>query len=164
VPSGPRPSRHGYSRAESTWLRAAPTQVISTPTLSMKKLSEDFAETKGGQWRLGTFFIISPEPIPYRKKAEVIMKVAVLGSGMVGKAHEAALRHRYEFLIAGHGKPCSDHFVKTMANTMTTALRQAWQSIGEQRRHQGHPRAALRPGAVPLVHQATAGDPSGALG
>lgn len=43
--------------------------------------------------------------------------------------HISALRHRYEFLIPGHGKPCSDEFVKTMANTMTTAVRQARQSI-----------------------------------
>jgi glyoxylase-like metal-dependent hydrolase (beta-lactamase superfamily II) len=43
--------------------------------------------------------------------------------------HISALRHRYEFLIPGHGKPCSDQFVKTMADTMTTAVRQAWQSI-----------------------------------
>lgn len=43
--------------------------------------------------------------------------------------HISALRHRYEFLIPGHGKPCSDQFVKTMADTMTTALRQARQSI-----------------------------------
>ncbi|MBX7444924.1 MULTISPECIES: MBL fold metallo-hydrolase [unclassified Arthrobacter] len=43
--------------------------------------------------------------------------------------HISALRHRYEFLIPGHGTPCSDQFVKTMANTMTTAVRQARQSI-----------------------------------
>jgi glyoxylase-like metal-dependent hydrolase (beta-lactamase superfamily II) len=43
--------------------------------------------------------------------------------------HLSALRHRYEFLVPGHGKPCSDEFVKTMANTMTTAVRQATQSI-----------------------------------
>ena len=43
--------------------------------------------------------------------------------------HISALRHRYEFLIPGHGQPCSDQFVKTMANTMTTAVRQARQSI-----------------------------------
>lgn len=43
--------------------------------------------------------------------------------------HISALRHRYEFLIPGHGEPCSDQFVKTMANTMTTAVRQATQSI-----------------------------------
>jgi glyoxylase-like metal-dependent hydrolase (beta-lactamase superfamily II) len=43
--------------------------------------------------------------------------------------HISALRHRYEFLIPGHGKPCSDQFVKTMADTMTTAVRQARQSI-----------------------------------
>ncbi|MDE8585918.1 MBL fold metallo-hydrolase [Arthrobacter sp. NQ4] len=43
--------------------------------------------------------------------------------------HISALRHRYEFLIPGHGEPCSDQFVKTMADTMTTAVRQARQSI-----------------------------------
>jgi len=43
--------------------------------------------------------------------------------------HISALRHRYEFLIPGHGTPCSDQFVKTMANTMSTAVRQARQSI-----------------------------------
>ncbi|WP_285240473.1 MBL fold metallo-hydrolase [Pseudarthrobacter sp. MEB009] len=43
--------------------------------------------------------------------------------------HIFALRLRYEFLIPGHGQPCSDQFVKTMANTMTTAVRQATQSI-----------------------------------
>lgn len=43
--------------------------------------------------------------------------------------HISALRHRYEFLIPGHGQPCSDEFVKTMANTMTTAARQARQSL-----------------------------------
>jgi glyoxylase-like metal-dependent hydrolase (beta-lactamase superfamily II) len=43
--------------------------------------------------------------------------------------HISALRHRYEFLIPGHGQPCSDQFVKTMANTMSTAVRQALQSI-----------------------------------
>jgi len=43
--------------------------------------------------------------------------------------HISALRHRYEFLIPGHGQPCTDQFVKTMADTMTTAVRQARQSI-----------------------------------
>lgn len=43
--------------------------------------------------------------------------------------HISALRHRYEFLIPGHGEPCSDQFVRTMANTMSTAVRQARQSI-----------------------------------
>ena len=45
--------------------------------------------------------------------------------------HISALRHRYEYLIPGHGQPCSDQFVKTMANTMTTAVRQAQRSIRE---------------------------------
>lgn len=43
--------------------------------------------------------------------------------------HISALRHRYEFLVPGHGKCCSDQFVKTMASTMSTAVRQALQSI-----------------------------------
>lgn len=43
--------------------------------------------------------------------------------------HISALRHHYEFLVPGHGKLCGDQLVKTMANTMTTAVRQAWQSI-----------------------------------
>lgn len=45
--------------------------------------------------------------------------------------HLSALRHRYEFLIPGHGEPCSDQFVKTMANTMSTAVRQAIQATRE---------------------------------
>jgi glyoxylase-like metal-dependent hydrolase (beta-lactamase superfamily II) len=45
--------------------------------------------------------------------------------------HVSALRHRYEFLIPGHGEPCSDQFVKTMADTMTTAVRQATQATRE---------------------------------
>ena len=45
--------------------------------------------------------------------------------------HLSALRHRYEFLIPGHGEPCGDQFVKTMANTMTTAVRQAVQATRE---------------------------------
>jgi len=43
--------------------------------------------------------------------------------------HISALRRRYEFLIPGHGKPCSDGYVQTLANTMSTAVRQARQSI-----------------------------------
>lgn len=43
--------------------------------------------------------------------------------------HISALRHRYDYLIPGHGEPCSDTFVKTMADTMTTAARQARQSL-----------------------------------
>lgn len=43
--------------------------------------------------------------------------------------HISALRHRYEYLIPGHGKPCSDQLVTTMANTMVAAVRQARQSI-----------------------------------
>lgn len=40
----------------------------------------------------------------------------------------SALRHRYEFLVPGHGEPVNDEFVRTMANTMTTAVRQAQQA------------------------------------
>ncbi|MEO5781192.1 MBL fold metallo-hydrolase [Arthrobacter sp. PAMC25284] len=43
--------------------------------------------------------------------------------------HLSALRHRYEFLIPGHGEPVGDKFVRTMADTMGTAVRQATQSI-----------------------------------
>ena len=45
--------------------------------------------------------------------------------------HLSALRHRNEFLIPGHGEPCSDQFVKTMADTMSTAVRQATQATRE---------------------------------
>ena len=45
--------------------------------------------------------------------------------------HVSALRHRYEFLIPGHGEPCNDQFVKTMADTMATAVRQAIQATRE---------------------------------
>lgn len=37
----------------------------------------------------------------------------------------SALRHRYEHLVPGHGKPAGDELVQTMANTMATAIRQA---------------------------------------
>lgn len=43
--------------------------------------------------------------------------------------HISALRHRYSFLVPGHGEPCTDQFVKTMANTLSTAIRQARQSL-----------------------------------
>ncbi|MCZ2402314.1 MBL fold metallo-hydrolase [Paenarthrobacter sp. Z7-10] len=43
----------------------------------------------------------------------------------------SALRHRYEFLVPGHGQPVDDEFVRTMANTMTTAVRQARQATRE---------------------------------
>ena len=43
----------------------------------------------------------------------------------------SALRHRYEFLVPGHGQPVNDEFVRTMANTMTTAVRQAQQATRE---------------------------------
>ena len=36
-----------------------------------------------------------------------------------------------KFLVPGHGEPCSDEFVKTMADTMTTAARQATQATRE---------------------------------
>ena len=39
--------------------------------------------------------------------------------------HISALRHRYEFLIPGHGMPCSDQFVKPRAPTRRTAGRPA---------------------------------------
>ncbi|WP_285728246.1 MBL fold metallo-hydrolase [Psychromicrobium xiongbiense] len=37
----------------------------------------------------------------------------------------SALRHRYEFLVPGHGRPVGDDFVRAMANTMSTAVRTA---------------------------------------
>lgn len=43
----------------------------------------------------------------------------------------SALRHRYEFLAPGHGKSVSDDFVKTMANTMSTAIRMAREAARE---------------------------------
>ncbi len=43
--------------------------------------------------------------------------------------HISALRNRYDFLIPGHGEPCDDRFVQTMANTMATATQQARQSL-----------------------------------
>jgi glyoxylase-like metal-dependent hydrolase (beta-lactamase superfamily II) len=43
----------------------------------------------------------------------------------------SALRNRYEFLVPGHGTPVSDEFVRTMANTMTTAVRQGHQATRE---------------------------------
>ncbi|MFI5086018.1 MAG: MBL fold metallo-hydrolase [Actinomycetales bacterium] len=43
----------------------------------------------------------------------------------------SALRHRYEFLVPGHGRPVNDEFVRTMANTMATAVRQARQASRE---------------------------------
>jgi hypothetical protein len=35
------------------------------------------------------------------------------------------VRHRYEFLIPGHGEPCGDQFVKTVPTTVTAAVRQS---------------------------------------
>ncbi|MBG0738093.1 MBL fold metallo-hydrolase [Paeniglutamicibacter antarcticus] len=43
----------------------------------------------------------------------------------------SALRGRYEFLVPGHGLPVSDDFVKVMAGTMATAVRQARQASRE---------------------------------
>ncbi|MCY0903956.1 MBL fold metallo-hydrolase [Arthrobacter sp. H14-L1] len=43
----------------------------------------------------------------------------------------SALRGRYEFLVPGHGLPVSDNFVRVMADTMTTAVRQARQASRE---------------------------------
>ncbi len=43
----------------------------------------------------------------------------------------SALRGRFEFLVPGHGLPVSDDFVKVMAETMTTAVRQARQASRE---------------------------------
>lgn len=43
----------------------------------------------------------------------------------------SALRHRYEFLAPGHGKSVGDDFVKTMANTMSTAIRMAREAARE---------------------------------
>ncbi|WP_394939861.1 MBL fold metallo-hydrolase [Psychromicrobium sp. YIM B11713] len=43
----------------------------------------------------------------------------------------SALRHRYEFLAPGHGRPVNDEFVKTMATTMSTAVRMAQEAMRE---------------------------------
>ncbi|WP_427015478.1 MBL fold metallo-hydrolase [Pseudarthrobacter sp. P1] len=43
----------------------------------------------------------------------------------------SALRHRYEFLVPGHGEPVDDEFVQTMAHTMATAIRQAQDATRE---------------------------------
>ncbi len=43
----------------------------------------------------------------------------------------SALRHRYEFLVPGHGEPMSDAEVKAMATTMSTAVRLARQATQE---------------------------------
>ena len=45
--------------------------------------------------------------------------------------HISALRHRYENLVPGHGGLCSDAFVRTMADTMATAVRSARQATRE---------------------------------
>ena len=45
--------------------------------------------------------------------------------------HISALRHRYEYLVPGHGAPMDDREVKTMADTMVTAVRQAHQATRE---------------------------------
>ncbi|NYE95496.1 glyoxylase-like metal-dependent hydrolase (beta-lactamase superfamily II) [Psychromicrobium silvestre] len=43
----------------------------------------------------------------------------------------SALRQRYEFLAPGHGRPVNDEFVKTMATTMSTAVRMAQEAMRE---------------------------------
>ena len=45
--------------------------------------------------------------------------------------HISALRHRYEYLVPGRGDPMDDREVKTMADTMVTAVRQAHQATRE---------------------------------
>ncbi|BCT77323.1 MBL fold hydrolase [Sinomonas cyclohexanicum] len=45
--------------------------------------------------------------------------------------HISALRNRYENLVPGHGGLCSDAFVRTMADTMATAVRSAVQATRE---------------------------------
>ncbi|GAB4099477.1 MBL fold metallo-hydrolase [Sinomonas halotolerans] len=45
--------------------------------------------------------------------------------------HISALRHRYEHLVPGHGGLCSDATVRTMADTMATAVRSARQATRE---------------------------------
>lgn len=45
--------------------------------------------------------------------------------------HISALRNRYEHLVPGHGGLCSDAFVRTMADTMATAVRSAIQATRE---------------------------------
>lgn len=45
--------------------------------------------------------------------------------------HISALRHRYENLVPGHGALCTDVAVRTMAETMATAVRSARQATRE---------------------------------
>lgn len=45
--------------------------------------------------------------------------------------HISALRHRYEHLVPGHGGLCTDVAVRTMAETMATAVRSARQATRE---------------------------------
>lgn len=45
--------------------------------------------------------------------------------------HLSALRHNYEYLVPGHGEPVADAFVRTMADTMATAVRSARQASRE---------------------------------
>ncbi|WP_415856475.1 MBL fold metallo-hydrolase [Sinomonas sp. G460-2] len=45
--------------------------------------------------------------------------------------HISALRHRYEHLVPGHGALCTDVAVRTMAETMATAVRSARQATRE---------------------------------
>ena len=45
--------------------------------------------------------------------------------------HISALRNRYEYLVPGHGRLCGDALVRTMADTMATAVRSAIQATRE---------------------------------
>ncbi|MFJ3958407.1 MBL fold metallo-hydrolase [Arthrobacter sp. NPDC090010] len=45
--------------------------------------------------------------------------------------HISALRHRYEYLVPGHGALMDDGAVRTMADTMAMAVRQAHQATRE---------------------------------
>ncbi|NUP74887.1 MAG: MBL fold metallo-hydrolase [Sinomonas sp.] len=45
--------------------------------------------------------------------------------------HISALRHRYQHLVPGHGALCTDVAVRTMAETMATAVRSARQATRE---------------------------------
>ncbi len=73
--------------------------------------------------------------------------------------HLSALRHRYEFLIPGHGEPCigpvrQDH---GQHHDHRGPAGDPGHPGNPGRRNQGHPDPAVRPRAVALVHQAPAG-------
>ena len=73
--------------------------------------------------------------------------------------HLSALRHRYEFLIPGHGEPCSrpvrqDH---GQHHDHRGPAGDPGHPGNPGRRHQGHPDPAVRARTVALVHQAPAG-------